>query len=312
LLAQAHKLDLSNYYKQLCEREFNGFSLQSTCRHSHIDPIVDLGFCIEHTHDYEDLLFYLKSPILPYCVSEFFSRVNLHKLIIENKLSLSHVLQIGEQLFDAVLYLQTQKILHLDIKPENILALITDNDAKVRLTDFGLAIKVPETIITIRGKNVVGTDYFRDRSWINTGILTMTADGYSLAVTLCEMVYEIKHRSHLFSLLGIHGNSESDTKDTLPLSRFNGDEFDYDNFVILIRTMTSDSIEQRPPLETALRIFKECFAKTSGAGTGGASAMTFSAGGSHYKKKKHTIKDKHKHIKKTRKHKNYKTKKYRK
>ena len=52
---------------------------------------------------------------------------------------------IIHDLLDALLTLHTNGILHLDIKPENILFESEEADAKIRVTDFGLSQLYEET-----------------------------------------------------------------------------------------------------------------------------------------------------------------------
>ena len=50
-----------------------------------------------------------------------------------------------QQILEAVAYCHSKGIIHRDIKPENLLLASKDSDAKVKLTDFGLAVEEAES-----------------------------------------------------------------------------------------------------------------------------------------------------------------------
>jgi doublecortin-like kinase 1/2 len=53
---------------------------------------------------------------------------------------------------EAMLYLHTKRIVHRDLKPENLLVMQRkDGRINIKLTDFGLAMIVTETIMTVCG-----------------------------------------------------------------------------------------------------------------------------------------------------------------
>lgn len=77
---------------------------------------------------------------LPYYVSPYYGEINFREFL-SNKTSLaeSDALQYFLQIMSAVAYLHKRKILHNDLKPQNI--LVTDEN-KLILSDFGLARRV--------------------------------------------------------------------------------------------------------------------------------------------------------------------------
>jgi len=84
-------------------------------------------------------------------------------------------------------YVHSQKVIHRDIKPKNILMCGPKNDMIPKIADFGVS-KVIETIITHHTR--VGQDlYMAPEVRLNTKY-GFTADIYSLAMTLFEIFNE--------------------------------------------------------------------------------------------------------------------------
>ncbi|WP_166820542.1 serine/threonine-protein kinase [Thalassoroseus pseudoceratinae] len=71
---------------------------------------------------------------------------------LRSRMSLKTVLELSDQMIEAVAYAHRQKIIHCDIKPENFI-LFPGN--RVRLTDFGIA-KVAQKTIKASGSGTVG------------------------------------------------------------------------------------------------------------------------------------------------------------
>jgi len=82
-----------------------------------------------------------------YIVSEFMPNGDLFDFIFEKKLCVANgtitelqVAAIARQIFEALNYMHMQKIIHRDIKPDNILLCSKDIvNPKIKLTDFGFA-----------------------------------------------------------------------------------------------------------------------------------------------------------------------------
>ncbi|MCF7855028.1 MAG: serine/threonine protein kinase [Candidatus Pacebacteria bacterium] len=82
------------------------------------------------------------SGLVPYEIIEYVPGENLRELIMHRHESVrTHALEILRQVAEALAYMHTQHVLHLDVKPENTLVDNTDMAAglKVKLTDFDLS-----------------------------------------------------------------------------------------------------------------------------------------------------------------------------
>ena len=73
----------------------------------------------------------------PFIVFEYVRGRDLRERIAEaGRLPINDVLQIGEQVADALAYAHARGVIHRDVKPHNI--LLTP-DGQPKLTDFGIA-----------------------------------------------------------------------------------------------------------------------------------------------------------------------------
>jgi eukaryotic-like serine/threonine-protein kinase len=71
---------------------------------------------------------------------------------LARRLSLKTALDLGEQLLRAVAFAHTQRVIHCDVKPDNLLLF---PDGRLRLTDFGIS-KVAHRTISASGAGTVG------------------------------------------------------------------------------------------------------------------------------------------------------------
>jgi serine/threonine-protein kinase len=71
---------------------------------------------------------------------------------LARRLSLRSALELGEQLLRAVAFAHEQKVIHCDVKPDNLLLF---PDGRLRLTDFGIS-KVAHRTISASGAGTVG------------------------------------------------------------------------------------------------------------------------------------------------------------
>ena len=121
-----------------------------------------------------------------YIVMEYVKGRTLKKLISENggPLEVGRAIEIARQVCKALDHAHKNRIIHRDIKPQNI--LVTDDDV-VKVTDFGIARAANGSTITYTG-DVVGTAYYFSPEQARGGIVDERTDIYSLGIVLYEML----------------------------------------------------------------------------------------------------------------------------
>lgn len=99
-------------------------------------------------------------------------------------LPLATVLDIVARVADALAYAHSQKIVHRDIKPGNI--IYNPNDGGIKITDFGIA-KISDDSRTKTG-SVMGSPLYMSPEQLKGQKVTGASDTYSLGVTLYKLV----------------------------------------------------------------------------------------------------------------------------
>lgn len=131
--------------------------------------------------------------ILEYCPGD-----DLHKYLKKHKtLTEKEAKQIIVQVFEGLAYLdaQPEKIIHYDLKPQNILM----NRGEVKITDFGLAKVVDpgnsNVELTSQG---VGTYWYLAPECFESGApkISSKVDVWSAGVILYELIYGVKPFGH--------------------------------------------------------------------------------------------------------------------
>jgi serine/threonine-protein kinase len=118
-----------------------------------------------------------------YLVTEYVEGLHLDVYCRERQLSLDERLRVFEQVCSAVDYAHRNLIVHLDLKPSNI--LVTEG-ANVKLLDFGTAKLVqPDGSFTA---TIMATPAYASPEQMRQETLTTAADIYSLGVILYELV----------------------------------------------------------------------------------------------------------------------------
>ena len=99
-------------------------------------------------------------------------------------MNFKHLLQLSKQMASALAYLHQLHIVHLDIKPDNILELDDHHDHIFKLCDFGLA----NHITTLNLNNEEGDRrYLPIEALTNENLQAKKVDLFSLGCTLYEL-----------------------------------------------------------------------------------------------------------------------------
>ena len=110
---------------------------------------------------------------------------DLSKILRENLLSAKQAATYVRQMAEAIHYAHQQGILHRDLKPSNILI---DSHDQVRITDFGLAMRVEGGSDLTRTGQIVGTPSYMppEQAQGNRSLIGPGSDVYSLGAILYE------------------------------------------------------------------------------------------------------------------------------
>lgn len=122
---------------------------------------------------------------LYFIVMEYVEGKTLEDLIKEKgQLEMDETLWIAEEIAKGLDYAHSKKILHLDIKPANI--LINKQNNIVKIADFGIARQVKDSVTRLLGKEISGTLHYMSPEQILGGKIDHRSDIYSFSVLLYE------------------------------------------------------------------------------------------------------------------------------
>jgi serine/threonine protein kinase len=138
-------------------------------RHPHIVPLLDFGISRED---------------LPFLVMEYAPAGTLRDRHPRgNRLPLSAIVFYVDQLASALQYAHDQRVIHRDVKPENILVRA---DGTLLVSDFGIA-KLLEQSVIISQQAAIGTPvYMAPEQYM--GYPCFASDQYALAVVIYEWI----------------------------------------------------------------------------------------------------------------------------
>jgi serine/threonine protein kinase len=127
----------------------------------------------------------------PYIVMEYIDGPTLRTVLSDAALDVKRAAAIIKQIGAAVNHFHDKGILHLDLKPENImLQALGDGNEAVKIVDFGIA-KIMDSIgaTSVLNTVLVGTlAYMSPEQLRDGGKITAASDVYSMAVVACEMI----------------------------------------------------------------------------------------------------------------------------
>ncbi|GGS58492.1 serine/threonine-protein kinase [Streptomyces badius] len=170
-LGPQHDQDFTRVLRERFRREAR---VAASLQHRGVTVVHDFG-------EYEGVL---------YLVMELLDGQNLSQLLEENQqhpLPVEHVVDIAEQVADALGYTHRQGIVHRDLKPANIMRL---TDGTVKICDFGIARLGHDISMTSRLTTTglaMGTPHYMSPEQISGKEVDHRSDLYSLGCVLYEI-----------------------------------------------------------------------------------------------------------------------------
>ncbi len=119
----------------------------------------------------------------PYLVMEFVGGLDLTRYCDERRLPLRQRLQIFLSICDAVIYAHSQLVVHLDLKPSNVLVTLSGT---VKLLDFGTS-KLLD-IDSLLTTTIMATPVYASPEQLRGDPVSTSCDLYSLGVMLYELL----------------------------------------------------------------------------------------------------------------------------
>jgi len=120
-----------------------------------------------------------------YIVMEYVEGTDLKEYIRERgPLPPREAVRIMTQIVSAIEVAHQNRIIHRDIKPQNILI---DKHGDVKITDFGIAIALSETSLT-QTNTLLGSVHYLSPEQARGGMATIRSDIYALGIVLYELL----------------------------------------------------------------------------------------------------------------------------
>ena len=147
-----------------------------------LEKEVDLLQQIHHPHIVQLFEVY-EEPNQLHLVTELCTGGELYDKVVEKSLEGGHlseydVARILRNILEAIAYCHAQGICHRDLKVENFLLLSPDNEAPVKIIDFGLSRKTTDDAMTTK----VGTVYYVAPEVLTQAKYTHKCDIWSIGV----------------------------------------------------------------------------------------------------------------------------------
>lgn len=121
-----------------------------------------------------------------YIVMEFVDGETLKNLIRrKGKLSMEEAVRIASEICSGLQHAHENKIVHRDIKPQNILI---NKEGTAKVADFGIARAATSSTVTMGDAGVMGSVHYFSPEQARGGYVDKKTDIYSLGIVLYEMV----------------------------------------------------------------------------------------------------------------------------
>ena len=121
---------------------------------------------------------------LYYIVMEHVDGVTLKQYLQEEYISVDEALRIMGQICDAIDHAHSNRIIHRDIKPQN---MMIDQTGNVKVTDFGIAVAMSNATLT-HTMSVLGSVHYFSPEQARGKFADEKSDIYSLGAVLYELV----------------------------------------------------------------------------------------------------------------------------
>jgi serine/threonine-protein kinase len=146
--------------------------MMQTIKHESIVPIISFG--------YKDGMFYLIMP--------FITGSSLADLLARKRFTPRDAWEVIRPISGALQKGHERKVIHRDLKPDNILVEETDTGMRYYLADFGLAKRpgIDETLT--KAGMVVGTPEYISPEMVSHSTMDHRSDIYSLAIIAYELL----------------------------------------------------------------------------------------------------------------------------
>lgn len=122
---------------------------------------------------------------MQYLVMEYVKGMDLKQYIKKNyPIPYLTVVEIMQQILNAIALAHQHRIIHRDLKPQNILI---NEDGVVKIADFGIAIALTETSIT-QTNTMLGSVHYLSPEQARGSMATNQSDIYAIGIILYEML----------------------------------------------------------------------------------------------------------------------------
>lgn len=122
---------------------------------------------------------------IQYIVMEYVEGNDLKHYIVENGAAdPEKAVHIMKQVLSAIALAHRNRIIHRDIKPQN---LLINHDDVIKVTDFGIAVALSETSLT-QTNTLLGSVHYLSPEQARGGMATVKSDIYALGVVLYELL----------------------------------------------------------------------------------------------------------------------------